>query len=105
MNKIIKFDIMKKYLVVIEKAEHNYSAFSPDAPGCITVGDTIEETILHMKEALELYFEFDIDNGVPIPDPKGLKYHIKAGIFDENEIAEEYYITEVGVKLPQLTHA
>ncbi|MDQ3683004.1 MAG: type II toxin-antitoxin system HicB family antitoxin, partial [Bacteroidota bacterium] len=36
--------MLQKYLVVIEKAEHNYSAFSPDLLGCITAGNTVEET-------------------------------------------------------------
>ena len=32
-----------RYAVIIEKAEGNYSAYIPDLPGCVTVGDTIEE--------------------------------------------------------------
>ena len=96
---------MKRYLVVIEKADHNYSAFSPDIPGCITVGDTIEETIEHMKEAMELAIEAGMEDGIPVPEPKGLLHHIQDGIFDENEIAEEYYIAQVEVDMPQLSHA
>lgn len=34
---------MKRYAVVIEQAEGNYSACVPDLPGCVTVGDTLEE--------------------------------------------------------------
>lgn len=33
-----------RFSIVIEKAGENYSAYSPDLPGCIAVGDTIEET-------------------------------------------------------------
>lgn len=92
---------MKKYLVVIEKADHNYSAFSPDVPGCTTLGDTIEDTLANMKEAIEFSFEYDMDKGENIPLPKGLQYHINAGIFNENEIAEEYYIAQIAVNIPQ----
>jgi predicted RNase H-like HicB family nuclease len=96
---------MKKYLVVIEKADGNYSAFSPDISGCITVGDTIEETLRNMKEAIELSFEYDLDKGNEIPAPKGLQFHINAGIFDENEIGENYFITQVKIESPEFLHA
>lgn len=87
------------YLIVIEKAETNYSAFSPDLPGCITVGDTIEGIISNMKEAIELYLEASPG---PAPIPKGLRYHIDHGIFNENEIAEEYFIAQVEIHSPKI---
>jgi len=93
---------MEKYLVVIEKAANNYSAFSPDLPGCITVGDTIEETIAFIKEAIELHLEGVAEEGENIPFSKGLRYYIEQGIFDENQIAEEYYIAQVEVHLPKI---
>ncbi|MGH2644965.1 MAG: type II toxin-antitoxin system HicB family antitoxin [Chitinophagaceae bacterium] len=95
---------MKKYLVVIEKARNNYSAFTPDIPGCITVGNTVEKTIEYMKEAIELAIEAGMDHSMNIPEPKGLLHHIKAGIFDKNEIADEYYIAQVEVPIPQPHH-
>ena len=54
---------MEKYLVIVEKADNNYSAFSPDLPGCIIVGKTIEKTISSMKEAIELYLEGITEEG------------------------------------------
>lgn len=93
---------MEKYLVVIEKADNNYSAFSPDLPGCITVGTTIDETISFIKEAIELHLEGIAEEGEAIPPSKGLRYHIEKGIFDEGEIAEEYYIAQVEVHLPRV---
>lgn len=92
-----------KYVVIIEKGDNNYSAFSPDVPGCITVGDTIEVTLTNMKEAIDLYFEDTLENGNDIPKPKGLEYHIREGIFDEEQIAEDYFITQVEIQLPALT--
>ncbi|MBD0287601.1 MAG: type II toxin-antitoxin system HicB family antitoxin [Flavisolibacter sp.] len=93
---------MEKYLVVIEKADSNYSAFSPDLPGCITVGATVEETISHMKEAIELYLEVTVEQGEGIPPSRGLRYHIDEGVFNENEIAPEYYIAQVEVHSPEI---
>lgn len=34
---------MYRYLIIIEKGEQNYGAYSPDLPACAAVGDTIEE--------------------------------------------------------------
>ncbi len=93
---------MQKYLVIIEKADNNYSAFSPDLPGCITVGETVEQTIINIKEAIELYIEATIDAGEKISNPRGLRYHVEHGIFNEKEIADEYYITQIKVSLPKI---
>lgn len=90
----------KKYFVVIEKAGSNYSAFSPDLPGCITVGDTIDETISFIKEAIELYLETVVDEGGAIPPSKSLRYYTEQGIFDDDKVAEEYYVARVEVRLP-----
>lgn len=87
---------MEKYLVVIEKAENNYSAFSPDVWGCVVTGDTVEQTTLLMKEALLFHLEDDGN----IPRPKGISQHIADGVFDKGEVAEEYFITEIEVPVP-----
>ena len=43
---------MMRYAIVIEKAEGNYSTYVPDLPGCVTVGDTVEELIDNIREAV-----------------------------------------------------
>lgn len=58
---------MKKYAIVIEKAENNYSAYVPDIPGCIATADTLEEVKREMKSAIEIYFEASKDFRQPIP--------------------------------------
>ncbi|MCA1670184.1 MAG: type II toxin-antitoxin system HicB family antitoxin [Thermomicrobia bacterium] len=44
-------------LVVIEKADTNYSTYAPDVPGCVATGDTIEEMIERIQEALPVHVE------------------------------------------------
>jgi len=44
---------MARILVIIEKGENSYGAYSPDVPGCVAVGDTREEVEQLMKEALQ----------------------------------------------------
>ncbi len=58
-----------KYAVIIEKAENNYSAYAPDIPGCIAVGDTLEETKQMIQEAIEFHLEGMREDGLPIPAP------------------------------------
>ena len=42
-----------RYAVVIEKGERNYSAYVPDLPGCVSVGDTPEDVKAEIREAIE----------------------------------------------------
>ena len=59
---------MTEYLVVIEKAETNYAAFSPDLPGCVATGTTREETLERMREAIALHIRGLRDDDLPIPE-------------------------------------
>ncbi len=58
---------IKKYAIVIEKAENNYSAYLPDVPGCIAVGDTVEEVKAEMQSAFLAYLQAAKDFNQPIP--------------------------------------
>ena len=60
---------MSEYLVVVEKAENNYSAYSPDLPGCVATGDTKEEALRLMREAIDLHIRALREDGLPIPEP------------------------------------
>jgi predicted RNase H-like HicB family nuclease len=92
---------MDKYLVVIEKSKHNYPAFSPDVLGCAATGNTVEETLSQMKEALSYHSESLINDGDELPLPKGISFHIDDGIFDKGEIADQYFITGLDITIPQ----
>lgn len=58
---------MYKFLIVIERAGENYSAYAPDLPGCIAAGKTREETEELMMEAIELHIQGLREDGLPIP--------------------------------------
>jgi predicted RNase H-like HicB family nuclease len=60
---------LKRYAVVIEKAQGNYSAYAPDVPGCAATGDTVEDATRQIQEALELHFEGLREDGLPLPEP------------------------------------
>ena len=66
---------MFKYPVIIEKASGNYSAYSPDLPGCVATGSTIKETLLHMRSAIEFHIKGLANEGISIPEPSSkIKY-------------------------------
>jgi predicted RNase H-like HicB family nuclease len=69
---------MKTYLVIIEKAPNNYGAFSPDVLGCVSSGDTVEETLASFREALEGHFEILSEFGDEIPEPQPVETHVAA---------------------------
>jgi predicted RNase H-like HicB family nuclease len=59
---------MHKFLIVIEKANGNYSAYSPDLPGCVATGATPEETECNMYEAIEMHVHGLKEDMLPIPE-------------------------------------
>jgi predicted RNase H-like HicB family nuclease len=59
-----------QYAIVIEKAEHNYSAYVPDLPGCVATGGSIGEVEAQIREAIEFHLEGLRDDGAPIPIPQ-----------------------------------
>ena len=58
-----------KYAVVFEKAAHNWAAYVPDLPGCVTTGSTIEETRRLIAEAIQFHIEGLRLRGEPVPTP------------------------------------
>lgn len=62
--------IVRRYPIVIEQTGTGYSAYSPDVPGCVAVGDSEEETRRNFQDALAAHFEAMRDVGEPIPEPR-----------------------------------
>ncbi|MDQ3620103.1 MAG: type II toxin-antitoxin system HicB family antitoxin [Actinomycetota bacterium] len=60
---------MSEYLTIIENSEDSYSAYSPDLPGCVATGDTIEEVRKLMQEAIQMHIESLREHGEPVPPP------------------------------------
>lgn len=58
-----------RYLVVIERADGNYSAYSPDLPGCAATGRTREEVRRNMAEAIAMHLRGLAEDGLPVPEP------------------------------------
>ena len=65
-----------RYAVVIEKGERNYSAYAPDLPGCVAVGDTLEDVKSEIREAIAFHLEGMRKDGTPIPPPSSLAEYV-----------------------------
>jgi len=60
---------MLRFLVVVEKAEGNYSAYSPDLPGCVATGRTGEQAAKRMHEVIALHIKGLREDRLPVPKP------------------------------------
>jgi predicted RNase H-like HicB family nuclease len=60
---------MKKYLIVMERTETGYSAYSPDLPGCVSTGRTREDVETNMHEAIALHLDGLREEGQAVPEP------------------------------------
>ena len=67
---------MHRFLVVIEKANGNYSAYSPDLPGCVATGATREEVERNMHKAIEMHVKGLIEDELPIPESQSFAEYI-----------------------------
>jgi len=57
------------YVVIIEKGEHSFGAYVPDLPGCVAAGETREEVMKLIREAIEFHVEGLREDGRPVPPP------------------------------------
>lgn len=57
------------YVVVIEKGENSFGAYVPDLPGCVAVGESREEVMQLIREAIEFHLEGLREDGRPVPPP------------------------------------
>ena len=58
---------MYHFLIVIEKAKSNYSAYSPDLPGCVATGKTRAQATRNMYAAIELHVQGLREDKLPVP--------------------------------------
>lgn len=68
---------MRKYLVVFEKAGNNYSAYSPDLPGCIATGVTRGEVEKNIRQAIGFHIEGLKEDGLPLPEQASFTEYIE----------------------------
>lgn len=67
---------MHRFLVIIEKANRNYSAYSPDLPGCIATGETRQETEKNMHEAIRMHVQGLMEDKLPVPESQAFSEYM-----------------------------
>ena len=58
---------MYRFLIVIEKANGNFSAYSPDLPGCVATAKSRAQVTRRMYEAIEMHVRGLLEDELPIP--------------------------------------
>ena len=58
---------MYRFLIVIERANGNFSAYSPDLPGCVATGKTREQATRNMYGAIEMHVRGLVKDRLPVP--------------------------------------
>ena len=90
---------IKYYPVILERGESDsgdvgFGAFFPDLPGCVSGGDSQEETLLSAEKALEMHVTAMRKDGESIPEPSPL------GTMEHDPDVKEVLRTLVRVKIP-----
>jgi len=67
---------MYRFLIVIEKVNDNYSAYSPDLPGCVATGKTSQEAEQNMHEAAQIHVQGLLEDGLPVPESQSFAEYI-----------------------------
>ena len=66
-----------RYAVVIERGDTNFGAYVPALPGCVAVGDTREEVIELIREAIEMHLEAMRDSGETVGEPAAIVEYVE----------------------------
>jgi len=67
---------MHRFLIVIEKANGNYSAYSPDLAGCVATGKTREQVSRNMYQAIEMHIHGLLEDKLPVPRSRSFAEYI-----------------------------
>jgi predicted RNase H-like HicB family nuclease len=59
-----------EYVVIVEQGETSFGAYVPDLPGCVAVGESRDEAMELIREAIEMHIENLRENDEPVPEPR-----------------------------------
>lgn len=65
-------DLLYRHVIVPDSAEGGCVASYPELPGCITVGNTLEETVAHILDAKREWLTVALEDGIEIREPVSL---------------------------------
>ncbi len=59
-----------RYTVIVEEGATSWGAYVPDLPGCVAAGESREEVLRLIREAIEFHLEGLREQGQPFPEPR-----------------------------------
>jgi len=70
---------LMRYMVVIERGPSSWGAHVPDLPGCVAVGETRDEALRLIREAIEFHIDGLRRDGLPVPTPSSEGDFVEVG--------------------------
>ena len=70
---------MMRYMVVVERGDASWGAYVPDLPGCVAVGETRDEALRLIREAIEFHIEGLRQEGLQVPTPSSEGEFVEIG--------------------------
>lgn len=67
---------MRQVVLIPDIESGGFTVIVPSLPGCISEGDTEEEALANIKDAIDLYIEDMIADGEEVPDDVGAPIHV-----------------------------
>lgn len=67
-----------RYVVVIEKANGNFSAYVPGLPGCVATGEDVAAVEANIREAIRFHIEGLKEDGMDVPAPTSIAEYVEA---------------------------
>jgi predicted RNase H-like HicB family nuclease len=69
-----------EYVVIVEQGETSFGAYVPDLPGCVAVGESRDEAMQLIREAIELHIESLREHGEPVPSPRSFVENVAVAV-------------------------
>ena len=69
-----------RYVVIVEQGENGFGAYVPDLPGCVAVGETRDEALRLIQEAIGLHLESLREEGLTPPEPSSSSEYVEVGV-------------------------
>jgi predicted RNase H-like HicB family nuclease len=66
-----------RYAIVVERGPTSYGAYVPDLPGCVAAGETRDEAVRLIREAIEFHIEEMQAEGLPVPEPSSSAEYVE----------------------------
>jgi predicted RNase H-like HicB family nuclease len=70
---------MTRYMVVVERGETSWGAHVPDLPGCVVVGESRDEVLRLIREAITFHIDGLKQDGLPVPTPSSEGEFVEVG--------------------------